>query len=1048
MKNQNLVFRRHFYICLLLGFTISPISYASSGKEKSKIINIIQQKVIKGSVKDINGSPLPGASVIEKGTSNGTQTDFDGNYFITVKKGAVLGFSFVGYKTKEIKISNQSVVNVTLEEESDILGELIVVGYGKRKKLNLTGALETITFKDEVNQPVSNSGQLLYGRFAGVQLTQSSGNPGADGSSIVIRGIGTFGSSTPLVVIDNVQYEDLVAFNNLSPTDINSVTVLKDASASAIYGARGANGVILVTTKRGSKDKFEINYNSYYGIQEATIKPSFLGALDYATLMNEKFRNEDGSGFDPRYTKAQIEAIKNGSLPDQFANTNWVDAVLTEAFILNHNFSFSGGSEKSTYRISLGYLEQNAIVKSKFKSKRYNLSFNINSELKKWLTLNSITNAFWKRNEGPTGGQNAFSGDNGIIYSFQRTAPTIPLYYKNGKYGVVDGAYKNSNYSFQTSNPLRRGFLGDYESDQINVSQRLGLSLKLFENLSFETSGSANIIYANTSDFNPTQLEKDWAGEVVITNNLNTLKNSTNFQYRLLNENVLRFNKTFKEIHNVGVLLGHSISYFKTDNFGAQLSGFPSNNLKEFNAGGVVNPSVNGGAFEEAYQSFFGRVTYNYKEKYLAEFNIRRDGSSKFGLGNKYGNFPSGSLGWRISKEKFMKKINFITNLKLRASWGISGNDRIGNYIFAQFYDPGADYVLGDNNTVVGVAITNLANPSIRWEETTQYDIGLDISLFKNKVEITADYFNRDSKDILYNRFPVPNTLGVVNLAAHNSASMINKGLELGINYKGRLNEAKFSIGGNFTKLIQNEVTGLGKNGKETITNTNIIRVGEAFRSYYGYKAIGIFQTIEELANAPTQFGNANTAPGDIRYADISGPNGVPDGIVDENDRTIIGNPNPNLLYNFNGSLEYANFDFNFLFQGVFGVDRLLMGNGNLPMSDNRSNVLAYWIDRYTPENPSANLPRVGGQNNNRVSSFYIQDVSYLRLKNIELGYLLPKHISNKISINKLRFFISGQNLFTFTGLRHFDPERTNSNQSNRGVPLYKIISFGINIKL
>ena len=1006
------------------------------------------QNVISGTVSDTNSQPLPGATIIIVNTKTGTSTDFDGGFSITANTGDVLEISYVGFENTRVTVSANKTYQITLKEDAAQLDEVVVVGYGTQKKVKVTDALQTVTFKDEINQPVTNSGQLLYGRFSGVQLTQSSGNPGADGSSIVIRGIGTFGNSTPLIVIDNVQYDNLAAFNNLAPSDIESISVLKDASAGAIYGARGANGVVLVTTRKGEGDKFEISYNGFYGVQNATVKPEFLGSLDYATLINEKFRNEDGAGFLPRYTPDQIEAIRTGSSPDLFADTNWVDEVLRDASIQNHNISFSGGSKKSTYRVSLGYLGQDAIIRSKFKSERYNLSFNINSKLKDWFTLSSVTNAFWRSNVGPQGGQNAISGDNGIIYSFQRTAPTIPAYYSNGEYGIVDGAFENGNASFLTQNPIRRGFLGNNESDAINLSQRIGLTFQLSKDLTFETSGAANIIYSNTSNFSPRQTINDSFGNPVIINALNSLSNSSSFQYRLLNENILRYSKTINDIHTFGVLLGHSASYFKSDNFSGQLSGFPTDNLEEFNSGGVIDPAVTGGASEEAYQSFFGKLNYDYKGKYLAQFTLRRDGSSKFGLGNKYGNFPSGSIGWRISEEKFMENLNAISNLKLRASWGISGNDRIGNYIFDQTYNPGIDYVLGDESTVVGVAITSLANPTIRWEETEQYNLGLDLSLFKNKVEIVAEYFNRDSQDILYTNFPVPNTLGITNLAAQNAASMTNRGAELGIGYRGNLGAAKFSIGTNLTKLITNEVTGLGEGGEETITNTNIIRIGEPFRSYFGYKAIGVFQSIEEIANAPTQFGNTNTAPGDLRYADVSGPDGIPDGVIDADDRTIIGNPNPDLLYNFNGSIEYGGFDFNFLLQGVNGVDRLIMGNGNLPMADNRSNVLTYWVNRWTPESPSINLPRIVGQNNTVVSSFYIQDVSYLRLKNIEIGYSLPKDVLEKININKLRVFVGAQNLLTFTGLEFFDPERANGSQSNRGAPLYKTITFGINVKL
>ena len=472
------------------------------------------------------------------------------------------------------------------------------------------------------------------------------------------------------------------------------------------------------------------------------------------------------------------------------------------------------------------------------------------------------------------------------------------------------------------------------------------------------------------------------------------------------------------------------------------IGGFPTDNLEEFNSGGVLDPAVSGGASEEAYQSFFGRINYNYDGKYLAEFNLRRDGSGKFGPGNRYGNFPSASVGWRISKEEFFNNVSFINNLKLRYSWGISGNDRIGNYIYEQSYNPNLDYVLGDNATVVGVAITGLANPTIKWEESTQYDIGLDVSMFKNQLEVTADYFNRKSDDILYKNFPIPSSIGITNLAAQNSASMVNEGLELAINYRGNVGKVKYAVGVNFTKFLNNEVTGLGVGGEETIGSSTIIRIGEPFKAYYGYKAIGVFQDWNEVVNSPEQFGNTQTGPGDLKYADINN-----DGVINADDRTVIGNPHPDLLVNFNGSLEFNGLDFNFMFQGVNGVDRLLMGNGNLPINDNRSNVLTYWIDRWTPENPSTSLPRVGGQNNAEVSTFYIQDSSYLRLKNIELGYTLPKEVTEKFKISKLRLFVGGQNMLTFTGLENFDPERANGSQSNRGVPLYKTITMGINVK-
>jgi TonB-linked SusC/RagA family outer membrane protein len=1011
---------------------------------------VLSQNTITGKVTDSNGLLLPAASVTVKGTARGTTTDFDGTFKIEASPGEILQVSYLGYETKTVKVDTKKVYTIVLIENASQLDEIVVVGYGTQKKVNVTGAVQTVTFKDEVNQPVTNSAQLMYGRFSGVQLSQGSGSPGADGSSIQIRGIGTFGNSSPLIVIDNIQYESLAAFNSLAPSDIESISVLKDASSLAIYGARAANGVVIVTTRRGKSNKFEISFNSFYGVQDVTVKPKFLGALDYANLINEKYRNEDGVGFDPRYTPAQIEAIRTGSLPDQFGDTNWADELLTFAPIQNHNISLSGGNDKTTYRVSLGFLGQDAIIRSKFRSERYNLSFNINSKLKDWLTLSLVSNSFWKKNTGPTGGQNAFSGDNGIIYSFQRAAPTIPAYYSNGEFGIVDGAWVNDNPSFLTQNPLRRGFLGDFESDIINMSQRIGLTFKLSDKLTFETSGSANLIYTNTSDFSPRATLRSWDDTIVVQNELNSLVNSTNFSSTLLNENIIRYDTSFKGNHDFSALVGHSIFYAKSDGFRGQLSGFPTDNIEEFDGGGVVDPTVTGGAFEDVKQSFFGRMKYNYSDRYLAEFNFRYDASgSVFGRENLYGSFPSMSVGWRISNEKFMKDIAVINNLKLRVSYGLVGNDRgASRYGYEQVYNPGLDYVLGDDTIVGGVAITSIANPDTRWEESELLDIGIDAGLFRNKVQVELGYFKKNSIDILYSNFPVPATIGVTNLGSRNAASMVSEGIEFNGSWRGKIGGVKFNVGGNLTSFINNQVTGLGDGGEETITNSNILRIGEPFRAYYGYKAIGIFQSINEIANSPTQFGNSTTGPGDLRYADISGPDGIPDGVVNQDDRTVIGNPNADLIYGFNGSFEYNNFDVNFLFQGVQGVDRLIMGNGNLPIQDQRSNVLTYWLDRWTPENPSTNLPRVGGQNNTLVSSFYMQDASYLRLKNLEIGYSIPSAIAQKINISKLRIFVGAQNLLTFTGLEFFDPERGSGVQSNRGAPLYKTITLGLNLKL
>jgi len=1006
-------------------------------------------KSVSGTVTSVSdNSPIPGVVVLVKGTNQGTVTDLDGKFSINVPSSeSVLVFSLIGFNTQEIQVGNQSVINLALAESESLLEEVVVVGYGEQKKLNLTGSVETVRFDEAVNQPVTNSAQLMYGKFAGVQLTQSTGLPGADGSAIIIRGIGTFGGTNPLVVIDNIQYEGLAEFNNLAPSDIESISVLKDASASAIYGARGANGVLVVTTKKGSKGKFSVDYNNYFGVQQVTVVPEYLDAVNYALLKNERDRNVNGQNSPMRFSEADIQAIRNGTNPDQFANTNWADVALRDAPIQNHYLSFTGGTDRTSFRVSLGYLNQEAVVRGKFKSDRYNLGINLSVNANDWLTLTNVTNAYWSRFVGPSGGAGAITGETGIINQFQRSSPTVPVRYSNGELGVVDGAYQNVNFSYPINNVLLTGNFGDFSNDNINISERIGLKAKISKKLTFETSGSAIINFSNISNFRPTNILRDWEGEVVLQNDLNDLNNNLNFNYRLLNENIFRYSTSLNEVHNFDFMLGHSVIYDKADGFSGSLQGFPSDAIQEFNGGGVINPSVSGGASEEAWQSFFGRVNYNYNEKYLFEANVRRDGSSKFGPTNRYGTFPSVSAGWNIGREGFLAGSEVLADLKLRASWGISGNDRIGNYIYEQTYNTGLDYHLGVDGIVPAVALTSLANPFITWETIEQFDIGLDAALFANKLNVTADYFKRISSDILYTNFPIPNTIGVTNLAAQNAAGMENSGIELGINYRETIGKLKMNISANVTKMADNKVTDLGPGGEETISGNTIIRIGAPFNSYFGYQVLGVFQTQEEVDNAPQQFGSNLTRPGDLKYADISGPDGEPDGVVNAFDRTIIGNPFPKWIYGFNAGFQMSGFDLNLVFQGVGRIDRYLDGNGQTPMEGDRNNALAYWIDRWTPENPSETLPRLGGVNNAVTSSFYVQDMSYLRLRNIELGYTLPADFSKIALLQKARIFVSGQNLLTFTKVKNFDPERQRGGNTDQTTPLYKVVSAGVNFK-
>ncbi|HSF44822.1 MAG TPA: SusC/RagA family TonB-linked outer membrane protein, partial [Chitinophagaceae bacterium] len=505
-------------------------------------------------------------------------SDSKGNFSFLLEDAKSIIVSNVGFLAFEKEIGTETNLQITLDPSPASMQDVVVVGYSQQKKVNLTGAVQTVRFTDAVNQPVTNSAQLMYGKFSGVQLTQSNGLPGNDNSNIVIRGIGSFGSTTPLVVIDNMQYNGLAEFNNLAPTDIETISVLKDASASAIYGARGANGVILITTKKGKKGKSSFDYNNYFGIQRVTVVPEYLDALNYALLRNERDLNANGPTAPLRFDAAAIEAIRTGSDPEKYGNTNWAETLLQDAPIQQHYMSFSGGGDNTTFRISAGYLSQDAIVQGKFKNKRYSMGIAINNKSNNWLSVAFNSNSYWAKFTGPAGGPDAITGETGIINQFQRSSPVVPNYYPNGEYGFVDGAYQNVNFSYPINHGLFRGNYGDYENDNINTSNRLGITANFLKDFSFEISGSININSNNTSNFSPTRIDRDWDGNVVNQSDVNQLTNEYGVYYRLQNENLLRYQKDLGD-HKISAMAGYSAIYDRTDGFRGSLQGFPSNSI-------------------------------------------------------------------------------------------------------------------------------------------------------------------------------------------------------------------------------------------------------------------------------------------------------------------------------------------------------------------------------------------------------------------------------------------------------------------------------------
>lgn len=993
-------------------------------------LEILVDVEISGQVTDENGEGLPGASVVVKGTTNGTTTDLDGNYKLTLQEGAFVTISFVGYVTREIEVGKRSTIDVQMVQDASQLEEVVVVGYGTSKKTDLTGSVSNMSSDNIVNKPFTNSEQALSGRIAGVQITSQSGKPGNDGAQIRIRGVGTLNNSNPLILVDGLQS----SMSDIPPGDIESITVLKDAAASAIYGARAANGVILVTTKRGKVgDKTNINYNSYVGLQKATNIVEQLDSWDYAELQNESRTNR---GLAPFWSAEQIQGFKDGNDPDLYPNTDWIGLLFQTAPIQNHHLSMSGGNEDLQFTLSGGYLSQDGIeIGSEYK--RYNFRSNIDSKINSFLKVG--VNLYGSRGiEESTFGQPGGDPDATVPKAMRtaiRYSPTIPLYNADGSWGGP-----------KQSRPGERITLGNavaqasiYDAERIS-SKFLGKffgEVTFLKDFKFKSSFGYENNNANGAYFEPTVEFTDGETGVVIRSiGNNTLKETHTFSTLATFENTLNYNKVFNNVHGVKVLLGASQLSYRRDRTVASKQTFPNNDLQEFDAG-AENATLSGGASEWAFISYFGRVNYSYDQRYLIEANVRYDGSSRFGASNRYGTFPSFSAGWRLSNESFMSDVALVQDLKLRGSWGQLGNSEIGEYGYTPAIAPGQDYVFG-GNVAPGGAPTALANADIKWEVVTMSNIGIDFSLFDYKLSVTADYFNKITNDILV-RVPIPQTFGGLSAPFKNAGKVQNKGIELGLSYANSKGEFEYDVYANGTH-ITNEVVRLAD---QTIYHTSgkfITKEGEPFYSVFGYQVEGIFQTQQEVDEHATQ--GPITSLGDLKYKDVDD-----NGVINADDRTIIGNTVPKFSYGFGGNLRWKGFDFNVHFQGVEGRDMILDSWGRESMSGIQ-NTVPKWLSRWTPENTNTDIPRLGFSHNHINSEFWMEDASYLRLKNLELGYTLSKELSQRVSIQRLRVYVSSQNLMTFTNYSGFDPELSNPYSRTDEYPVSKIMTIGINLTL
>ena len=996
------------HLALIIMLMLSTTTYA-------------QSRLVNGIIKDESGEPIIGVSIQIKGnTTQGTITDLNGKFSINAQANATLIFSYIGYD-KQLIPATKAFLDVVMQKNSKNLDEVVVVGFGTQKKLNLTGAVASVSSAALESRPITQTSQALAGLVTGVSVSQGSGRPGNDGAEIRIRGVGTFSGAgkDPLVLIDGLA----ASINDIDPNNIKSISVLKDAASASIYGNRAANGVILIETKRGEKGKLQVSYNNYVGWQKVTALPEFLDSWEYATMKNVANPNS--------YTTEQIAKYKDGSDPDNYPNVPHLKNLLNtgSGFQTSHNLNFMGGDEKNSYLFTLGYLNQNGLL-AKNEFSRYNFGLNFDSKIKENLKLKVDLNGYSQNTNEPRS-----TGDmtNMIGYAV-REAPIYAGKKSDGTYGYQDDYAPEAWMSSESfTNRKAKNFLGGMELSWEPIK---GLTL----------SGKAGYKYYNWTD---QWFQSTFVFDKSKTISPNKLSVSSGDNSLLTLQSLLRYTKSIDK-HNFTLLAGYSQESYKEDATSAFRDNFPNNLLYELNAGAGSNMQNSGSGSEWALRSYFGRLNYDFNGKYLFEANARYDGTSRFPTSGRWGLFPSVSAGWRISEESFVKdNLTWIDNLKLRASWGKLGNQNIGTYPYQNVLSTGQNYSFG-GTLASGIALTTLANANVTWETTSVTDLGIDLSILKDKLSLTFDYFNKTTSDILYKK-SVSNVLGL-GVNEYNAGELNNKGIEIILNYHTSIGKVNIGFAPNFS-YVKNKVTKLA-DGQQKDIGAGLF-VGQSMYPIYGYVADGIFKDAADVASYPTQ--PIAGQPGVIRYKDISGPDGIPDGKVDATyDRTQIGNTIPKYYYGATITADYKGFDLSILLQGLGGYEKQ-MGSYMAFAFYNSGQIQRWQADGAWTEanpNPNAIYPKLSslnmGSENVQTSTFWNRNASFLRLKNLQIGYTIPKSIIHKLGINNLRIFYSGQNLFTFNHFyKGWDPEMYQATGDNPSFyPITAVHTFGLNVKL
>lgn len=1021
------------------------ISLVNNTAFDSRSWNMIQVQRITGTVRGTGNMQLPGVTVTVKGTGNGTVTNADGRYEINVPgSNAILVFSYVGYLSKEVPVNSQSQLDIVLSEDTRQLNQVVVVGFGTQKKVNLTGAVAAVGEKELAGRPVTSISSALQGLLPGLTAVSNTGFPGDNKTMLRIRGTGTTNNSNPFILIDGVPGD----INFLNPSDIESISVLKDAASASIYGSRAANGVILVTTKKGKlNQKPAVTYSGYYGAQKPYALPKMVGSAEYMEMLNEAQRNVS---LPETYTAEDIRKAKDGTDPDYFANTNWPKALFKSmAPQQEHNLSINGGTQDVTYYLSYGRQDQKGLVEGdQYKFWRNNVRARLNAvRLFDVVDLDGNLGYIDRMQNQPAGGTDE---DQGPIYTAMTMSPLNPVKFSNGKWGYGGGS----------SNPLAVATDGGYNNFRSQeVTGNVSAKVHILKNLDLTGQYGTNVINQRRSTFSR-KIDYYYpdSGDFWYSNATSNSLEMQDHTSRLENiSGLLNYSFSLQK-HNFKALAGYQQETYRYEYFKASKQNFPSDDVPIFNLGSD-NPNATGDAYQYALRSWFGRLNYDYNEKYLLELNIRYDGSSRYASNLRYGTFPSASAGWRFSRENFIMdnpSFRWLNEGKLRASYGTLGNqygaDAQDSY--AEWY-PYMDVLTGvgtmpiGNILTRGVAQITLANPLLRWEKMNMLNFGVDLAFLNNRLTVTGDWFDKRSKDIQMKK-PMPDVLGL-QVPDQNIGEVSNKGWELSIGWADHAGEVNYGFTAQLSD-VRNKVVNLG--GAPPVLDNRILQVGYPIDAFYGYRTDGLAQESDFTKDLSGKYvpkfpifdaDKGKVAPGDVKYRDLNGDGKV----TADKDREVIGNAFPRYTYSLRGNLGWKNIDFSFFIQGVGKGNGYVSSVGIHTFQAFGSYPQEVHRDHWTPENTDAWYPRftyLDTRNTTmRMSDYWLQNAAYLRLKNIQIGYTLPARWTSKLRIQQLRAYISADNLFTKTDFFYaYDPETVTS--SGGEYPQVKTFVFGLNI--